>query len=238
MENQAFTRSRRLSKDKRVAEIMRVARSVLRERGSEQFLTAEVAERCGISEGTIYKYFPTRRHLLIQVAEEWFEEFIEEEHPHDRELPFRERLLQVIRKNLTIIRAEPSLTRFLLADLRADPNYRSMRIYQQNRDVAKGITNIISDGIANGDLRPDVDARIVRNMIQGCIEYQIWSFLRGEGDFSVEQSAQGITEVIVHGIAVAQAPAPDLGDAVSRLEAVANRLDAGLGALTGSSSSG
>lgn len=225
-----FPRSRRLSKDKRVAEIMQIARAVLRERGSEQFLTAEVAERCGISEGTIYKYFASRRDLLIQVAEQWFEEFLEEEHPHDRDLPFRERLLQVIRKNLTIIRAEPSLTRFLLADLRADPSYRSMRIYEQNRQVAKGITNIIQDGIAHGDLRPDVQVRIVRNMIQGCIEYQIWSYLRGEGDFSVEQSAQGITDIIVRGIAAGHAPAPDLGDAVARLEAVASRLDARLAA--------
>jgi len=220
-----YPKSRRLSKDMRVAEIMQVARSVLRERGSDAFLTAEVAERCGISEGTIYKYFASRRDLLIKVAEEWFEEFIDDEHPHDRELPFRERLLQVIRRNLSIIRAEPSLTRFLLADLRADPSYRSMRIYEQNREVAKGITTIIQDGIAAGDLRPDVQVRLVRNMIQGCIEYQIWSYLRGEGDFSVEQSAQGITDIIVRGITGTPAPSGDLAQAVARLEAVTAKLD-------------
>lgn len=234
----AYPRSRRLSKDKRVAEIMQVARSVLRERGSEQFLTAEVAERCGISEGTIYKYFASRRDLLIQVAEEWFEEFLQDEHPHDRDLPFRERLLQVIRRNLAIIRAEPSLTRFLLSDLRADPNYRSMRIYQQNRQVAKGINNIIEDGIAHGDLRPDVQVRIVRNMIQGCIEYQIWSYLRGEGDFSVEQSAQGITDIIVRGITAAPEPATDLDAAVARLEALASRIDQSLATPAGNGASG
>lgn len=197
---------------------------LLRERGAEQFLTSELAERCGISEGTIYKYFVNRRDLLIQVAEEWFEEFLEDEHPHDRELPFRERLLQVIRKNLTIIRSEPSLTRFMLSDLRADPNYRSMRIYQQNRQAAKGITNIIGDGIASGALRPDVQIRTVRNMIQGCIEYQVWSYLRGEGDFSIEQSAQGITDVVVRGIENSVAPPADLDAAIARLEAITDRL--------------
>lgn len=215
---------RRLSKDKRVAEIMKAARILLRERGADQFLTSELAERCGISEGTIYKYFTNRRELLIQVAEEWFEEFLEDEHPHDRELPFRERLLQVIRRNLTIIRSEPSLTRFLLADLRADANYRSMRIYQQNRQVAKGITNIINDGVASGALRPDVQTRTVRNMIQGCIEYQVWSYLRGEGDFSIEQSAQGITDVIVRGITATSTADTRIDATVMRLEAVAEQL--------------
>ncbi len=215
---------RRLSRDLRVAEILQAARVLLRDRGAEQFLTSELAERCGISEGTIYKYFASRRDLLIQVAEEWFEEFLEDEHPHDRELPFRDRLLQVIRKNLTIIRAEPSLTRFLLSDLRADPNYRSMRIYQQNRQVAKGITTIISDGIAGGALRPDVQVRTVRNMIQGCIEYQVWSYLRGEGDFSIEQSAQGITDVVVRGIIAAPLSEPKLEATVARLETVVAEL--------------
>ena len=207
---------------------MQVARALLRERGSEQFLTAEVAERCGISEATIYKYFASRRDLLIKVAEDWFEEFLYDEHPQDRELPFRERLLQVIRKNLSLIRAEPSLTRFLLADLRADPSYRFMRIYEQNRQVARGITNIIKDGIAHGDLRPDIQVRVVRNMIQGCIEYQIWSYLRGEGDFSVEHSAQGLTDIIMRGIDATPNPAPGLGEVVARLEALESRIDARL----------
>jgi AcrR family transcriptional regulator len=221
---------RRLAKDDRIAEIMQVARAVLREHGSEQFSTAEVAERCGISEGTIYKYFASRRDLLTRVAEEWFEEFLEEEHPQDRTLPFRQRLLQVIRRNLSIIRAEPSLTRFLLADLRADPAYRTMRIYQQNRQFARATISIIEDGIAAGDLRSDVEPRTVRNMIQGCIEYQVWSYLRGEGTFSVEQLAQSITEIIVHGIARPEPAAQDFDIALTRLEKVANQLESALGA--------
>ena len=56
---------RRLPRDQRVAAILLEARNVLQERGSEQFLASEVAERCGISEGTIYKYFPTKRDLFL-----------------------------------------------------------------------------------------------------------------------------------------------------------------------------
>lgn len=231
------TKPRRLTREQRVAEIMRAARVLFRERGDELFLTSELADRCGISEGTIYKYFSSRRDLLVQVAAEWFEEFLEDEHPHDRELPFRDRLLQAIRKNLTIIRAEPSLTRFLLAELRADPNYRSMRIYEQNRQVAKGITEIINDGIADGTLRSDVQVRTVRNMIQGCIEYQIWSYLRGEGDFSVEQSAQGITDIIARGTIKTHSEPFALDPVVARLERLADRLEQTPSARSAKSSS-
>ncbi|MFD2578426.1 TetR/AcrR family transcriptional regulator [Novosphingobium colocasiae] len=132
-----ITKARRLSKDKRMADILHVARAVLRERGSDQFATGEVARLCGVSEGTIYKYFASRRDLLIKVAEAWFEEFVEDEHPHDRSLSVRERLMLGVRQHLSIIRAEPALTRFLLTDLRSDPQYRTMRIYQLNRQAAQ-----------------------------------------------------------------------------------------------------
>ena len=87
---------RRLPRDQRVAAILQSARAVLRERGSEQFLTSEVAERCGTSEGTVYKYFPTKRDLLIQVAETWFDEFLAEDYPGRATGPIRERLYQAI----------------------------------------------------------------------------------------------------------------------------------------------
>ena len=128
-----------------------------------------------------------------------------------------------------MVRAEPSLTRFMLADLRADPNYRSMPIHQLNRKNAESLLDIVRDGIADGELRPNVDLRIVRNLIQGGIEYLIWSYLRGEREFSIELSTQGITDIIVQGIGAASTPAHDLRDAVTRLETLADRIDTKLG---------
>lgn len=227
-ERPIITKARRLSKDKRIADILQVARVVLRNRGSDQFATAEVARLCGVSEGTIYKYFASRRDLLIKVAEEWFEEFVEDEHPEDRSLSVRERLMLGVRQHLSIIRAEPALTRFLLTDLRSDPQYRSLRIYQLNRQAAQRFSNIIADGVASGEFRGDADVRLVRNMILGCIEYSIWSFLRGEGDFAVESTAQAISDIILRGIAVRDGSSMGAGlvGEVTRLSALIDRLEA------------
>ena len=226
--------ARRLPRDQRVAVIMQTARAVLRERGYEQFLTTEVAERCGISEGTIYKYFPTKRDLLIQVAEVWFDEFIVDELPSNKQRPIRERLFHVIWKSLSIIRREPALTRFVLLDLRADPNYRNMRIYQQNRQIAAEVMNVVEDGIKQGVLRSDLPLKRIRDMIFGCIEHQTWAYLRGEGDFSVEDSAEGITDILMRGIAAGPAaPAGDVSAALGRLETVTAALSRELKSISG-----
>lgn len=216
--------ARRLPRDQRVAAILQTARGVLRERGSEQFLTSEVAERCGTSEATIYKYFPTKRDLLIQLAENWFEEFLAEDFPARTSGPIRERLYHAIWWSLSIIRREPALTRFVLMELRADPAYRTMRIYEQNRQVVSRVMNVVEDGCADGSLRGDLSLRLVRDMIFGAIEHQTWAYLRGEGDFSIDGSAEEITEMVLRGIT---APAPSggsLSDEVAMLEAVVASL--------------
>lgn len=211
---------------------MQAARAVLRERGYEQFLTAEVAERCNVSEGTIYKYFPTKRDLLIRVAEDWFEEFLTSHPEPSLQRPIRERMFHVIWQSLETVRREPALSRFVLMELRSDPAYRTMRIYQQNRRITQSVMTVVEQGIARGELRADLPKTLLRNMIFGAIEHETWAFLRGEGDFSVEDSAEGMTDILMRG--VAPQPAATAGPeaaAIDRLERVTQALRDELAAL-------
>jgi TetR/AcrR family transcriptional regulator, fatty acid metabolism regulator protein len=206
------TASKRLPRDQRMATIMQTARAVLRERGSEQFLTSEVAERCGVSEGTIYKYFATKRDLLIQVAEAWFEEFLVEEQPSNRQRPLRDRLLRVIWHNLSLIRRE-----------------RNMRIYELNRRIAAQVMDVVEDGVKRGELRSDIPLKLIRDMIFGAIEHQTWAYLRGEGDFSVDDTADGITDIVYRGIARLPPPsAARIDDTLARIERAAELIESGL----------
>jgi TetR/AcrR family transcriptional regulator, fatty acid metabolism regulator protein len=220
--------TRRLPRDQRVAAILQTARVVLRERGFENFLTLEVAERCGVSEGTIYKYFASKRDLLIKVSEDWFDEFLDDDYAERTSGSLRERLFHVIWRSLSVVKREPVLTRFVLLDLRSDPNYRNLRIYEQNREIVARVTRVIQDGMTSGEIRSDIPLTLVRDMVFGGIEHQTWAYLRGEGDFSVEVSAEGLTDVLLRGIGapVTAPPAPDaLTQAVARLEAIADRLE-------------
>lgn len=216
--------ARRLPRDQRVAAILQTARTVLRDRGYEQFLTSEVADRAGTSEATIYKYFPTKRDLLIQLAEAWFEEFLAEDYPARTSGPLHDRLYHAIWWALSFIRREPTLSRFVLMELRADPNYRTMRIYQQNREVVGRVMSVVEDGRANGLVRQDIPTRLMRDMIFGAIEHQTWAYLRAEGDFSVDDSAGWITEVVLAGITAPRPAGDNLNEAVAMLEKVTASL--------------
>jgi AcrR family transcriptional regulator len=57
-----------------VAAILEAAIQVLSEEGARRFTTARVAERAGVSVGSLYQYFPNKESILFRLqADEWRE---------------------------------------------------------------------------------------------------------------------------------------------------------------------
>ena len=191
----------RLSPEKRIAKIMAITRTMLSEKGYEKIVTSELAERCGISEATIFKYFGSKRDLLIRVAEQWFEEIIAVDQGASTIQGIHGRLRHLVWESLSVVRKEPTLSRFVLMELRSDPSYRSMHIYELNRKFTGKISALLNEAVKTGEFRDDVPVHVLRDMIFGSIEHQTWAFLRGEGDFSVDLAADSITNVIYRGMA-------------------------------------
>lgn len=191
----------RQTPDARISQIMAEARALLEEVGYERFQPKLVAERCGISEATVYRYFRTRHELLTRVAEAWFEEILSIEEPElEGVRGTYDRLHYVVRYALNVIRHSPSMTRFILLELRAEPGYRATPLYELNRRFTGVVTGVLREAVEAGDFAGDVSVTLLRDMIFGAVEHQTWAYLRGEGDFSVQDSARGITDVLYRGM--------------------------------------
>jgi len=80
--------------------------------------------------------------------------------------------------------------------------------------------------MAAGEFRRDVSVSLLRDMVFGCIEHSTWKFLRGEGDFAIDEVADGIATLIVRGMA-AEAPrgGDKLDDITLRLEKAAAHME-------------
>ena len=59
----------RQSQDVRVGDILKAARAIIGQSGYEGVTVAEIAERAGIVEGTVYRYFKSKEELLLKVAD-------------------------------------------------------------------------------------------------------------------------------------------------------------------------
>jgi TetR/AcrR family fatty acid metabolism transcriptional regulator len=216
----------RLSQERRVADIMSAARSVIAERGYENALISEIAERAGIVEGSLYRYFENKRDLLTKVVDDWFEEVLSTDSGLASIRGTWNRLRHLTWRSLLAIRSQPALSRYMLLEIRRDPDYRLSRSFKLNRRFTAEVSEVFESAMAAGEFRRDVSVSLLRDMVFGCIEHSTWKFLRGEGDFAIDEVADGIATVIVRGMA-AEAPrnVDKLDDIAARLERAAANME-------------
>lgn len=221
----------RLPPERRIADIMKAAREVFTEKGYSESLISDIAERAGVVEGTIYRFFTNKRDLLQRVAEEWFVEMMEQSETGFAAITGEwNRIHYLVFHHLESIRRDPGLSRLVFQELRPDPLYRTTRLFTLNRDYTRRMSDVVRDGIARGVFRPEVSPSLVRDMVYGAIEHRTWAFLRNEGSFDPEGIARAITDMIYVGL-VPQDPGRTRDELLSRLDALTERLERVTGQL-------
>ncbi len=215
----------RLPRETRIAELMAAARTVFRDKGYDDASIAEIADRAGVGEGTLYRYFQNKHDLLLKVLEDWYVGMIEDD---DRQLSAmqgtRDRLHYLIRSHLTVIWREPVFCRLVLVELRAASDYRASALFQLNRAYARRTLETIQQAVQAAEFRADVPLSLVRDMIYGCIEHHTWGYLRGDAEFAVDGVADIITDMIYRALVVPAVRPDGLAAAIDRLEGLAARL--------------
>jgi AcrR family transcriptional regulator len=222
-------RVNRLPAEQRISDIMAAARAVFTEKGYNDALISDIAERAGVVEGSIYRFFTNKRDLLVRVVEHWYEEMLAQDSEQLASVRGTwNRIRFIIYHHLLSIRREPGLSRLVFQELRPDPDYRKTRTYQLNQSYTQQLVDVVREAITAGEFRSDVSVSLVRDMVYGSVEHRTWAFLRNEGEFDVDQTADGITDIVYRGLVAhpAEAAEPErMGATVQRLEDIVTRLE-------------
>jgi AcrR family transcriptional regulator len=193
---------RRQPRAQRVGGILEAAREVFCRKGFEAAAVAEIAASLGVVEGTVFKYFPTKRQLLLKVLERWYGEMFGD---YARDLAAvrapRERLRVLVWRHLRSVRENPQLCRLMFREVRSGPDYPGSRLHGLNRRYTQLLMDVIAEGIEAGAFRRDVPLPLLRDLVYGGIEHHTWSFMSGRGELDIEAVAGQITSVVCDGIA-------------------------------------
>ncbi len=223
-------RASRMASDDRVQEILVVARDVFVAQGFNASSVAEIAVRLGVAEGTVFKYFPTKRDLLNRVIEHWYSELFGD---YTKDLSMirgaRDRLRYLVWRHLKAILDWPGMCRLVFTEVRSQPGYSRSPVHQMNLKYTELLVEVVNEGIASGDFRGDFPPALLRDMIYGGIEHHVWSYLYGRAPLDPERSADQITDLLCGGLA-SRSGAPeaasgnDLAALAAQLEQVAAKL--------------
>lgn len=221
----------RQPREKRQADILAAARAVFREKGYEDTAITEIAARAGLVEGSVYRFFESKRELLIRVVELWYEEVLAD---YDHQLAgvrgVWNRLRFMVWHHLKSIHENPELVSLFFRHIRVSPDYVHSTVHELNRRYTSHVVEIVQSGVASGELWPDVSTTIVRDLIYGCIEHHTWRYVAGFSDFDPDAAADTITDVVYRCLVnheTRSTTVARLEATIARLEAVVDKLTSG-----------
>ena len=214
----------RLPQDQRVSDILASARQVINEKGFERVTMAEIAEKANIVEGTVYRYFKNKDDLLLRVAEDYFTQQIADLADVSAFSGTYDKLRYLIWHSLHTIERGPSLSRYVMTEVRTRPEYKDMKLFEINRQYTSQIRDLFKRAIESGEFKSGVPERVLRDMVFGTIEHSTWRFLRGEGELDTEELADEIARVVYRGMTAVPPEDERLDKVINRLEKAIDRL--------------
>jgi AcrR family transcriptional regulator len=210
-------------KSVRRAEILDAARAVFLEHPYEQASVNQIAERAGCVVGTVYGYFENKRELFDAVLTAFYDELVADIEPRFAVIEgTADRLRFLVARHLQITVDDPSWLKVLDREARGGESYFGSRLHQLNRRYAQFMTRTLADGIARGDLRPDLDPHMARDFLFGGLEHWVRNTVGRGRRNDPPAVAREITRMLLDGWRTAPAPR---NDAVRDLEARVTRLE-------------
>ncbi|WP_170958899.1 TetR/AcrR family transcriptional regulator [Magnetospirillum sp. 15-1] len=216
----------RLPREDRVRDILAAAREVFCRCGFAGASIAEIASLAGVAQGTIYKFFDTKRDLVLAVLAGWYDTMLAEFNSRIPEIHgARNKLRFIVWRHIRSLVENPDLMRLCSNEVRNDGDYYHGDIYALNRKYAHVLSEVCREGMRNGEFRSDLPIPLLRDLIFGGMDHYVSSSLYQGRECDAERIADQIIDLLSTGIAVSQAGAGALEGALSRLDRLADRLD-------------
>lgn len=171
--------------------ILDAAAALLQEKGYANFAIEEVARRSGASKSTIYRWWPSKMHLLLDIYGAEVEKTIV--------IPdfgnVQDEIVFLTRAIWRFWRETPSGQAFksMIAQTQTDPaaveQWRSRFLPERRRRLVF----ILQRAAARGELRPDIRPEIVTDMLFGFSWYRL---LTGQIDDDMEVITAMVREIV------------------------------------------
>jgi TetR/AcrR family transcriptional regulator, fatty acid metabolism regulator protein len=181
--------------------ILDAAKGIFADKGFEGTSIADIARAARISDGLVYRYFRNKRELLYEVLRKFYERILldleTQVFKHD---DFAVRLETLIRRHLEVFVSDTDLCRLFISEVRTASDYQGSSIQELNRLYTSVLIRIVKNAVKTGEVRSDVNPKLLRDVIFGAIEHLAWRHVNGKGQLRVTQTARDLTVMLTSGI--------------------------------------
>ena len=180
--------------------ILEATRELITESGFADLRLEHVAARAGVGKATIYRHWPSKQALALELLLELAAPFLEIRDVGDTR---RELLAAVENAIRGLTRSEfGPVMRALLSQIAIDPTlgdpFRATVVQARRAEIAR----VIERGVARGDVRPDADAGVITELLVGPVYFRLVFGGRLDRDFAnrvVDAVLDGFASVVSRG---------------------------------------
>lgn len=181
--------------------ILAAARSVFAQKGYAESSITDIARMARVSDGLIYKYFQNKRDLLFHVLREFYERVMADlESVVAGGSSFRDRLHKLVSQHLQVFIADVDLCRLFFSEVRVASDYTGSNIQELNRRYSSVLVKLVEEGVASGEVRKDIDPRLLRDLLFGAIEHVAWSHVAKDRPLDIPKLANELTRIVMVGV--------------------------------------
>jgi AcrR family transcriptional regulator len=195
----------------RELQIMEAALKVFSEKGFNGATTKEIAEVAGVAEGTIFRYFKTKKDLLFSLTAPNMLNLLQpiifnsvlKIMQNNESLNDEELLKNILKNRLELLRKHLPLLKVILTESQYHPEMKKQFVENVPLKGLEIFTEYFSKKIARGRYK-NLDPQIVFICLAGMFgAFMVWENLF-EGSnylqFSEDEMINTITEIFLHGI--------------------------------------
>ncbi len=161
-----------------------VALRLFRARGYEATTVQDIADAADVAKGTFFNYFPTKEHVLAGYHDRMAADVLSAVEP--RSYASTEQAVQdVLGECASHAANDPVIGRVLLRGMFAGDVLMDADRRNEERLQAY-LHGLVAGGVANGELRPDLDVGLFLSMLVGTLSSTVTEWVVGEAAFDLE----------------------------------------------------
>jgi TetR/AcrR family transcriptional regulator, fatty acid metabolism regulator protein len=196
--------------EERRRQILHAAVRAFAAKGYHTCRVSDVATEAGVAYGLVYHYFGSKEALLRTIFEETWGAMLATISSVERlEDPAADQIRKVTEIVLRTWRRDPDLVRVLVREVT-----RSAQLERESDEIERAfqaLQRIVERGQREGELRDNLDARLVATIWYGALEEILTGWTLGQlpdGDDDVARAERAVIEIVAGGLAADRAAAP------------------------------
>jgi len=156
------------------AAILKAAENIFAQKGFHEATISDIAKKAEVSEATIYDYFSSKEELLFSIPAETIHQYQEKNLEILEYIPGAANKLRfLIYRHLKLYASNSDYANVVMLILKGNRNFLKTEAYKIVQRSARNTTQVLEEGIQNGEFRPHIKPYLVRAMIWGTIEHLV-----------------------------------------------------------------